>query len=296
MMCRNPYTRGIHAYPCGQCMPCRLNRRRLWTHRIMLETLDHGDCTFVTLTYSDQYLQGNTSLSPIDLQLWLKRLRFSYLHSSMARLTNRPRLRYYAVGEYGDQTQRPHYHVALFGYPNCRRIQSRFRKGSCCPPCDLILSTWAKGQVFLGSLELHSAQYIAGYVTKKMTKSDDPRLNGRYPEFCRMSLKPGIGLNHMHDVASTLLNLASPQGDVPVSLRHGGRQLPLGRYLRRKLRTMIGKDEKAPTTINEEMLSLLQAAQADKQNPSFKAHLIASGNQKALNAIGKSKLKRNKHL
>lgn len=34
--------------------------------------------------------------------------------------------------------------------------------------------------------------------------------------------------------------------DVPLSLQHGMKKLPLGRYLRRKLRTFIGRDANAP--------------------------------------------------
>lgn len=122
-----------------------------------------------------------------------------------------------------------------------------------------------------------------------MTKKDDPRLQGRYPEFCRMSLRPGIGADAMHDVASVLLqfNLVDLQGDVPSSLRHGSRLLPLGRYLRRKLRTMVGKDEKAPEIINEEMQALFEGTRclptSDARNQAFKNALFDAGTQKVLN-------------
>ena len=48
----------------------------------------------------------------------------------------------------------------------------------------------------VASLFLHSLS------VQKMTAKDDPRLSGRPPEFCRMSLKPGIGADAMWDVAS----------------------------------------------------------------------------------------------
>lgn len=86
-----------------------------------------------------------------------------------------------------------------------------------------------------------------------MTRTDDMRLNGRWPEFSRMSLRPGIGHGMMHEVASTLMqfNLEHAEADVPVSLRHGKRLLPLGRYLRKTLRTMVGKEENAPEIVLE---------------------------------------------
>lgn len=109
---------------------------------------------------------------------------------------------------------------------------------------------------------------MCGYVTKKMTKPTDlpPALAGLHPEFARMSNRPGIGLNAMWEVADSLMqfNLEKTQADVPSALRHGARLLPLGRYLRRKLRVMIGREEKAPESVLEElkkeMLSVYQVA------------------------------------
>lgn len=73
MLCKNPYMKGVLAFGCGQCNPCRINRRRLWTHRIMLESLKHGDSSFVTLTY--ETLPSDGSLVPKDLQNFMKYLR-----------------------------------------------------------------------------------------------------------------------------------------------------------------------------------------------------------------------------
>lgn len=244
-------------------------------HRILLEASQFVDNAFITLTYSDETLPSSGSLMPEDLQNWLKRFR---------KLIEPARVRYYAVGEYGETTWRPHYHAVLFGYPNCLRGQSRFglhprmvdEKHKCCVNCDRIAATWRKGGVFVGALEANSAQYVAGYVMKKMTSSRDFRLNGRHPEFARMSLKPGIGVNAMHDVADVLMrfNLDTTQPDVPSVLQHGRKQLPLGRTLRVKLRKMIGKDEHAPKEvldkINREMLVLQQGSIDNKEARSLK--------------------------
>lgn len=221
----------------------------------MLESQLHGDNAFVTLTYDDASLpmlsSGMSSLEPKHLQDWLKRLR-----SAVSPI----RVRFYAVGEYGDDSFRPHYHAALFGFPSCRRGQtglgsSRPGWDRCCVQCKLVGETWGKGKVFLGTLEISSAQYLAGYVTKKMTRSDDVRLDGRWPEFARMSLRPGIGRDFLHDAASAFLqfNLETSQSDVPVTLRHGGRELPLGRYLRREFRKLVGRDEKTPDQVVKEL-------------------------------------------
>lgn len=269
----------------------------------MLESQLHKDNAFVTLTYSNKHLPRvslyDATLDPKHVQDWLKRIRKAYTLSP---------LRYYLVGEYGDDTQRPHYHVALFGFPSCRHAQTQYRNGSvrCCVQCHLVADTWGKGNVFLGTLETHSAQYVSGYVTKKMTQKDDPRLqshsllNPLHPEFARMSLRPGIGANAMHDVASTLMqfNLDTSQDDVPSALRHGSRTLPLSRYLRKKLRTYIGKDEKAPTNLVNEIQEELRAVRETSldskkttgthQKP--KELLIKNGNQKVLQMEAKQRI------
>lgn len=201
------------------------------------------------------------TLIPRDLQSFLKRFRKAMSPS---------KIRFFACGEYGDENLRPHYHLALFNVPHCRfgqtRNNSALRRKTCCDICDLLRSTWSMGNIQSDEFNIGTAQYIAGYVTKKMTAKDDYRLGGKYPEFARMSLRPGIGADAMHELASQLLkfNLDQTQSDVPVTLAHGTRELPLGRYLRRKLRTLVGKDEKTPQEIIDqmeaEMLSLREDA------------------------------------
>lgn len=253
----------------------------------------YADNSFVTLTFSDEHLPAHGSVDPRDVQLFLKRLRKAFPSP----------IRYFAVGEYGDETERPHYHLALFGFPHCRRTNTRITRTNepCCEICSLLQSTWGLGNIYSGTLELKSAQYVAGYINKKMTRPDDFRLKGRWPEFARMSLRPGLGLGMMHELASVLLelNVNGEDGkermiDVPLSLQHGQKAYPLGRYLRRKLRTFIGRGANAPDAIlhksKEELQLLRQAAQGNK---------ISLKTQILKNSLGKriqveADLKRNK--
>lgn len=263
---------------------------------MLLEALMHEHNTFITLTYATATLptlksSGLATLVPEDVQLWLKRFRTAVQPT---------RVRFYAVGEYGDENFRPHYHVAMFGYPNCRYGNSRYLyrgdelRRSCCDICERVRLTWGKGRVFLGSLEAHSAQYIAQYVTKKMTSRDDPRLLGRHPEFSRMSNRPGIAADALWEVASTLMqfNLETSEADVPSALRHGKRLLPLGPYMKRRLRKLVGKDEKAPQEvidqINEELRPLRQAA--FDNSSSFKEALIEAGSQAVKNMEARQRI------
>lgn len=293
MLCRNPYVSGTGlAYGCGQCMPCRYNKRRIWMHRIMLEAAQYDDNAFVTLTYNDENLPAGGTLVMEDYKLWLKRLRDRVAPS---------RFRYFLVGEYGDESERPHYHAALFGFKSCEFGQSTYtaRRLSCCYWCDLVRDTWGKGNVYLGRLEDDSAGYMAGYVTKKMTHKDDVRLKGRMPEFGRMSLKPGIGFSALWDIADALMRheLENILVDVPDSLQHGDKKkLPLGRYLRRRLRELVGKNEVVPQEVIDqmvaEMLPVRLAARSSEENPSIKSRLIEDGAQKVRNMEARLKLKK----
>lgn len=125
---------------------------------------------------------------------------------------------------------------------------------------------WGLGDVDLGQLEPDSCQYVAGYVTKKMTAKDDVRLGGRYPEFARMSLRPGLGHSALHEIADALMryDLEKTQIDVPKELRHGPKKMPMGRYLSRSLRLLVGMDAAAPQEvldqIKEELRPVREAA------------------------------------
>ncbi|UDN67492.1 replication initiator protein [robinz microvirus RP_32] len=256
---------GGQVFGCGQCLPCRVNRRRMWTHRIMLEATQHSVNSFWTLTYNDDTVPLTEGLLQTlvrkHLTDFVKRLREDY---------HPLKLRYFNVGEYGEQTGRPHYHLALFNYPACDRgVTRQNRQSTCCSICDSVRRIWGKGNVYSGQLEDASAAYISGYVTKKLISKDDARLKGREKEFASMSLRPGIGAGFIDEVASTLLEHNLDQlSDVPTSLAHGGRNRPLGRYLTRRLRVRTGKEPGAPQ-------STLQAQQ-EKLQPLREAARVIS--------------------
>lgn len=304
MLCRHPFLKGGMPFPCGQCMPCRLQKRRHWTHRILLEAGEYKDNAFVTLTYSDETMprldDGRGNLVPKDLQDFLKRLRRRY---------EPLKIRFFGVGEYGDQTQRPHFHAAIFNYKPCWRLSgSHFNaRMQCCPQCELLYEAWGQGHVHSGRISVKSAQYIAAYTTKKMTKADDERLNGRHPEFARQSNRPyGIGAGAMFEVASTLLDLDLEKTlvDVPKTLRHGGKEWPLAPYLRRKLRSLIGRDERAPDEVLEAVLEELRPVQEKAQEMAtslfphdvraygriYKQLLVSEGDQRVASMEAREKI------
>lgn len=302
MLCASPISVKGALFGCGQCIPCRVNRRRVWTHRLMLEAAQQEDNAFVTLTYSDEHLTytkgadgvSRPDLRPDQLRDFLKRFR---------KALEPRRIRFFAAGEYGDQSERPHYHLAVFGYPSCPNYGSHRsdRSRDSCPVCGPVQRAWPFGLVDVGDLSESSAAYVAGYVLKKMTGKDDTRLFGRHPEFSRMSNRPGIGAGMMDEVASTMMtfNLDTAEADVPSALRHGQRLLPLGRYLRRRLRERLGRDPSAPAdtlALMEEEVQRLREIQFSRPKAGLAQIYKEENLQKVRNVEGKQKLKRMRTL
>lgn len=248
---------------------------------MMIEALSHESASFVTLTYEDERLPDAGEVVPDHLQRWLKRVR-----------KNIGPCRFYAVGEYGDYSERPHYHVALFG------LGPEFADG--------YQITWRDGYTYTGDLTIASAAYIAGYVTKKMTSKDDARLGGRHPEFARMSLRPGIGALGIGSVAEALSNKVGWNevtriGDVPNVLQHGGAKMPFGRYLKRRLRGAmnfeeLGEQDEVRATRNAEVLVMYRdyiCAQKEKGEAALGLQhmLITESAQRVLNLEARMRVK-----
>lgn len=216
-MCSSPFRRGVEEYGCGQCMPCRFNRRRVWTARLLLEARLREPNYFVGLTYRDEDLPGDGLVSKRALQLFFKRLR------------RRASCRYFAVGEYGGRFGRPHYHALLFGLSEAIPVAGgrgiRHVRACGCAVCD----SWGQGQVHAGEVTAESCGYVAGYVEKGSLRSL-PR-----PEFSLMSRRPGIGVD-----AVPVIYDAWRDSDTPKALQFGKRIMPIGRLLKGKLDKMSG--------------------------------------------------------
>lgn len=104
----------------------------------------HPRSSFLTITYNDDYLPPLASLCKRDFQLFLKRLRKIAPH----------KIRYFACGEYGPETDRPHYHCILFG------LDVRDR--------EIIDHAWSRGVIKYGAAEPDSIRYVAQYIDDKL--------------------------------------------------------------------------------------------------------------------------------
>jgi len=180
--------------PCGQCVGCRLERSRQWAVRMMHESQLYDMSSFVTLTYSDQHLPFRGSLNYSDFQRFMKRVRKDVGPT-----------RFFVAGEYGSVNWRPHFHAGLFGlwlsdFKYWRKSESGFKLYRSAT----LERLWPFGSVEIGELTFQSAAYMARYVMEKRTGElakdyysrvcpESGEIYSLVPEFCRMSLRPGIG-------------------------------------------------------------------------------------------------------
>lgn len=188
-------------FPCGQCLNCRINKRREWQARLLLEAASHEHGAFVTLTFSDQGTPPILRRS--DPWFFVGALRVHYAD-----------LRYFCAAEYGSITGRAHYHLHLFSskpfLPN------------------LLQQAWPFGRIHVGDTEPASLEYCLGYLLKGQ-KVLRFAVEKRYPEF--RSYSKGIAkhaLPHLL-IDGTLL---------PREFKVFGRKWPIGRYLRDRAKKM----------------------------------------------------------
>lgn len=147
-MVRDKITQVQIPVPCGKCPECLARRVSGWSFRLMNEEKKSLSAHFITLTYDTSHVpitkKGFMDLSKRDLQLFFKRLRKAH----GVPVPENP-IRYYAVGEYGGRTFRPHYHVILFN-----------------AQLEHIQTAWNIGQVHYGSVSGASVGYTLKYMSK----------------------------------------------------------------------------------------------------------------------------------
>lgn len=277
MLCTHPYVTpaGLEVR-CNRCMPCRINKRREWTCRGILEASTVQESAFLTMTYSKETCPVDGSVSAPALKLFLRRLSWSI-----------GPFRYLAVGEYGERSLRPHYHAVIFGRnPTLKQVRAAWSKDG-----------QELGHCFVGTVTRQSLAYCVGYTIKKLSKAEDPRLGGRAPEFMRCSLRPGIGARAIPFLATWYSSKAgcswlTSRRDVCSVVRFDGKIYPLGRYLVGKLREAVGIPSSDPLRV-EAMLSDKEALEL---LPDYAATMAARRAASGRAAAGKRMIGRAKEV
>lgn len=180
--------------PCGQCFGCRISHARDWGVRMVHESQLHpGKSMFLTLTYRPECLPE--TLEPDAPSAFMKRLRDRI---------DRPGVKFFCSGEYGEKFSRPHYHICIIGYwPDDAKV---YKNGKF-PlfTSRLIEDCWGQGFAPFGLLSLEGAMYTARYILKKVNgKRKEKHYSAHFdedfnfwpaqvPEFARMSNQGGLG-------------------------------------------------------------------------------------------------------
>lgn len=189
--------------PCGKCAGCSMDKARDWSTRIQNEAALHERNSFLTLTYNDENIPRDGKLNKRHIQDFVRRLRDSG-----------NQLRYFATGEYGGITHRPHYHAIVFGMDFMCPDQEPCGEGIFVNP--QLNEIWGKGHVVCAPVTPGACSYVAGYVNKKAGDKDT---------FNLMSRKPGIGHEWIQKYYKDVQNLGQ------ISDMQGGASKVPKRYL-----------------------------------------------------------------
>lgn len=199
-------TRGgqILTLPCGKCLACRKERARQWSIRLSHHLLYNQNAIFLTLTYDE--LNCPSVLKKEDYQLFIKRLRKRFKNI---------KIKYYGCGEYGSKTERPHWHIIIFGLPigsmNLERagfVEGRWSSA-------IIRELWPYGHNVTGTVNERSISYVTGYLLKEK----DPKRRMQFQS-------QALGEEFIYDNESLIRDF---------KLTRYGRRVPVPRYYIKKL-------------------------------------------------------------
>lgn len=207
-------------------MPCRIRAAKVWGARIQLEMAGYAENVFITATYAPECLPPEGSLHKKQFSGFIKRLR-----SRIAEKVGM-RFRFFACGEYGSRTGRAHYHAILFGVGLWAEPE--------------IKASWPFGFVSIAPCDGGVGNYVSGYCVKKLNCVDRwPR----EPEFILMSRRPGIGARFADTVAEDALSSEDwydEHGDIQGAVRVGPYYLPIGGYVKNRVRMQLHGTSRAP--------------------------------------------------
>lgn len=255
---------------CGRCLGCRLRKSKEWAVRCMKELEYWNEACFVTLTYNDNCLPYVYDKG-IDVFPTLVRkhvIEFNKrLRTALSRLGYNDKIKVYYCGEYGDASQRPHYHLLIFGFKpfdledykkdkfgyqlyNSKFLESLWYHKS--PELDKTKRRkWKKvprGFVVVGDVSFNSCSYVARYLLKKQYFINENLLPVK-KEF--LGVSKGIGLRWLEDNYKTVF----ANGYINYVHNNKIKKCSIPRYFIEKLKTI---DEVLYIKVKSEAYDFLQ--------------------------------------
>ncbi|AXH78089.1 MAG: replication initiator protein [Microviridae sp.] len=211
----NPKTGKSMAVRCGKCPSCQKFTASQWNIRLIEQEKCTKNNYFITLTLTDDNITwgfDSPTLSKRDIQLFLKLLR---------KRISPQKVKYFAVGEYGETTKRPHYHLLIFdtGIDSPKVLQN------------VIYTSWidkndeSKGFCHVGDVTPDSIRYVSGYMEKDQ---NGEILSEKVQREFRLMSK-GIGENYL--INSKNYHLSNEK----FTYKIGKVDAPLPRYYRDRI-------------------------------------------------------------
>lgn len=304
---------GYHV-PCGKCESCRQAMRDEWFLRAFAEyrdTIDAGGKVyFPTLTYSPESLPlFNTKtgklchnekkygknkycvpcFSKADIKRYIKTMRKKFERLGITGL------KYLVCSEYGETTQRPHYHALIY-IPKNNLTESKVQS--------ILLDSWKFGIAFWSPLgaEIQSQRgilYVTKYVCKDISYIDtyesirdfqysskrNRQLIDEYMPHHHQS--KGFGLNlfkWLLDKDNIDYYIENGVSDDYLGLGNQGRSYPIPRYIREKI--MFTKDEngeRVPSPMGHEITMKLLHYRINKAAQNFSKCFTTQGLKAKIN-------------
>lgn len=190
--------------PCSKCIECRLEFARTWAIRCVHEAQMYPNNCFVTLTYSEENLKS-PRLQYKDFQDFMKRLR---------KKNGNQKLGYNVVGEYGEETKRPHWHAIIFNFaPNDGIKKYKNSRDDQVYSSKMLTETWGHGIAEYGTVTFHSAGYVSRYAAKKLVHGKDDEHD--FHPISKKSNKQAIGKKWLETYYQDVFNygqLVLPDG------------------------------------------------------------------------------------
>ncbi len=174
-MCFKPVGVGGYLVKCRKCPACVVQRKNEWIFRLTEEQKDHKLGYFMTFTYSQENIPNidlttgelGRGHNPHSIQSLRRKDVINYF-KKVRNAGNKPR--YYYVGEYGEETKRPHYHAIVFGVSEVELERH-----------------WKHGFTYSGEVNKKTIRYVVKYMTKRIKNTPE------HAEFPRSIMSKGIG-------------------------------------------------------------------------------------------------------
>lgn len=235
---RNRYTGETVTAACNKCPECRARRASAWSFRLRQEEKVSISSYFITVTYDTLEVpvtaRKHLSLRKKDVQKFIKRIRKAHKQEQS--------IKYYAVGEYGGRTFRPHYHIIIFNAELNKMVSNtdylKLKQSQFDGQVEVNCKQWKLGHITVGQVSPESVGYTLKYISKPK-KIPEYKADDRVPEFSLMSKRLGASYltNNM-----IKYHLADPENRMFCTVEDGVK-LSMPRYYKDKIYNSENKEK-----------------------------------------------------